>query len=169
MEGVRRIDEWSRIRDRIPTLDVIVKFADQPTERAKGVNLTPDEWRVFARINGLDNIAAVAQLTNLSEFDVCRIIYGFIQAGLVEVARSQVLVDPEVQSRVRALVEESGGNVEAFNAAATDTHALEGTLAGTGVAEAGVPGSNSSPPLVTAQVGARRGVIFRIIDRIRRI
>ncbi len=170
MEGVRRIDEWSRIRDRIPTLDVIVKFADQPTERAKGVNLTPDEWRVFARINGLDNIAAVAQLTNLSEFDVCRIIYGFIQAGLVEVARSQVLVAPEVQSRVRALVEESGGNVEAFNAAATESRLLEATPAGEvavaiGTAAGGVSGS----PPGAASVGARRGVIFRIIDRIRRI
>src|SRR4051794_6186522 len=87
MEGVRRIDEWSRIHDRIPTLNVIVRFAEQPTERAKGVNLTPDEWRVFARINGTDNIAAVVRLTQLSEFEVCRIVYGFIQAGLVEVVK----------------------------------------------------------------------------------
>ncbi len=89
MEGVRRIDEWSRIRDRIPTLDVVVRFAEQPSEKAKEVNLTPDEWRVFARINASANVGQIAQLTALSEFEVCRIIYGFIQAGLVEVVKER--------------------------------------------------------------------------------
>ena len=42
MEGTRRIDEWTRIRDKIPNLDVIVRFSDQPYERAKSVNLTQD-------------------------------------------------------------------------------------------------------------------------------
>lgn len=62
MEGTRRIDEWARIKDRIPSLDVVVRFAEQP-EKVKGVNLTPDEWRVFARINGLHSIRQIAQQT----------------------------------------------------------------------------------------------------------
>lgn len=87
MEGVRRIDEWGRIKDRIPSTDMIVRFLDQPGERAKGVKLAPEEWRVFARINGKDSLAEIAQKTNLSEFDVCRIVYGFLTAGLVDVQK----------------------------------------------------------------------------------
>lgn len=87
MEGVRRIDEWGRIRDRIPSTDMVVKFVEQPGEKAKGVNLAPEEWRVFARINGKDTLAEIAQKTNLSEFDVCRIVYGFLTAGLVDVIK----------------------------------------------------------------------------------
>lgn len=87
MEGVRRIDEWGRIRDRIPSTDMVVKFVEQPGEKAKGVNLAPEEWRVFARINGKDTLAEISQKTNLSEFDVCRIVYGFLTAGLVEVMK----------------------------------------------------------------------------------
>lgn len=87
MEGVRRIDEWGRIKDRIPSTDMLVSFVDQPGEKAKGVQLSPDEWRVFARINGKHTLAEIAQKTNLSEFDVCRIVYGFLTAGLVEVKR----------------------------------------------------------------------------------
>jgi hypothetical protein len=83
MEGTRRIDEWARINDRIPNLDVVVRFSDQPHEKAKGVNLTPDEWRVFARINGVHSIRQIAQLTRLGEFEVARIIFGFLSAGLV--------------------------------------------------------------------------------------
>lgn len=87
MEGVRRVDEWGRIKDYIPNSDVVVKFLDHPTEKVKSINLTPDEWRVFARINGRDTIKDIAARTNLSEFDVSRIVYGFITAGLVEVIR----------------------------------------------------------------------------------
>lgn len=87
MEGVRRIDEWGRIKDRIPSTDMIVKFVDQPGEKAKGVKLAPEEWRVFARINGKDTLAEIAVKTTLSEFDVCRIVYGFLTAGLVDVSK----------------------------------------------------------------------------------
>lgn len=89
MEGVRRIDEWGRIKDRIPSTDMIVRFVDQPGEKAKGVKLAPEEWRVFARINGKDTLAAIAKKTNLSDFDVCRVVYGFATAGLVEVVKKQ--------------------------------------------------------------------------------
>jgi uncharacterized protein DUF4388 len=87
MEGVRRIDEWGRIKDRIASTDMVVRFVEQPGEKAKGVNLAPEEWRVFARINGKDTLAEIAQKTGLSEFDVCRIVYGFLTAGLVDVIK----------------------------------------------------------------------------------
>jgi hypothetical protein len=87
MEGVRRIDEWGRIKDRIPSTDLIVKFVEQPGDKAKGVQLSTEEWRVFARINGRQTLAEIAQKTNLSDFDVCRIVYGFLTAGLVEMQR----------------------------------------------------------------------------------
>jgi hypothetical protein len=87
MEGVRRIDEWGQIKERIPSTDLVVRFLEQPAERGKGINLAPDEWRIFARINGKDTLAEIAKLTKQSEFDVCRIVYGFIMAGLAEVVR----------------------------------------------------------------------------------
>lgn len=98
MEGVRRVDEWGRIKDHIPNTDMIARFVDQPLEKAKSINLTPDEWRVFARINGRDSIKEVVSRTGLSEFDVSRIIYGFISAGLVEVTRPR----PAVSATARA-------------------------------------------------------------------
>ncbi len=90
MEGTRRIDEWARINDKITNLDVVVRFSDQPHEKAKGVNLTPDEWRVFARINGVSSIRQISQQTALGEFDVARIVYGFLAAGLVVLMKQAV-------------------------------------------------------------------------------
>jgi hypothetical protein len=162
MEGVRRIDEWSRIRDRIPTLDIVVRFADQPADRAKGVNLTPDEWRVFARINGADNVASIARVTGLSDFDVCRIIYGFIQAGLVEVARQAPLAAPARAAAAEGLL--AGARLPVTPPAPAANGA--GPRAQVGPAPAAVgPPAPPAPPVV----GLRRGVISRIIERIRRI
>jgi hypothetical protein len=103
MEGVRRIDEWGRIRDRIPSNDMVVKFVEQPGEKAKGINLAPEEWRVFARINGKDTLAEIAQKTGMSDFDVCRIVYGFLTAGLVDVIRRPVVM-PAMAGRAAAEV-----------------------------------------------------------------
>jgi hypothetical protein len=66
---------------------MIVRFLEQPGEKVKGVKLAPEEWRIFARINGKDTLAEIAQKTGLSDFDVCRIVYGFLTAGLVEVQK----------------------------------------------------------------------------------
>ncbi len=164
MEGVRRIDEWSRIRDRIPTLDVIVRFAEQPSDRAKGVNLTPDEWRVFARINGLDSIARIAQLTGLSEFEVCRIVYGFIQAGLVETGRASA---PAV-APLRVVAAADGVAAPA----AAPARAPAGPAVGPAVARPAAPTVLATvPPAAPARpaVTVRRGIIARIIERIRQI
>lgn len=87
MEGVRRIDEWGRIKDRIPSTDLVVRFVEQSGEKAKSVNLSANEWRVFARINGKQTLAEIAQKTNLGEFEVCRIVYGFLTAGLVDLQK----------------------------------------------------------------------------------
>jgi hypothetical protein len=133
---------------------VIVRFADQPTERAKGVNLTPDEWRVFARINGNDNIAAIVRLTGLSEFDVCRIIYGFIQAGLVEV------VKPQITFAVAARPPELPTNGTAPLGVPVPAGATNGRATGPDA-----PAAHSAQGFVPP----KRGLIYRLIERIRRM
>lgn len=84
MEGVRRVDELSRIRERIPSNDLVVRFVDQPQDKAANINMTADEWRVFARITGRATINEIADKTGMTAFQVCHIVFGFITAGLVE-------------------------------------------------------------------------------------
>jgi Domain of unknown function (DUF4388) len=112
MEGTRRIDEWARIKDRIPSLDVVVRFTDQPYDKAKGVNLTPDEWRVFARINGVHSIRQISQQTQLGEFDVARIVYGFLSAGLVMLTKQVAPADPRANMGNRPMQNNMGAGMQ---------------------------------------------------------
>jgi hypothetical protein len=170
MEGSRRIDEWNRIKDRIPNLDVVVRFSDQPQEKARGVNLTPDEWRVFARINGLDSIRQIAQKTALGEFDVARIIYGFLSAGLVTLVKSAQPPGEARGPRVGATNPNMGANNGAAAAAGGRYNQMAGRAATAPVNGArpdGATRSATGPGGVVYDARPKKSVIRRLIDYFR--
>lgn len=85
MEGSRRIKEIERLREELPDLDVALRFTDRPDARLRNINLSVDEWRVVSFINPKNSIRQIAQASNMSEFQIRKIVYGMLQAGLVEV------------------------------------------------------------------------------------
>ncbi|MBC7243355.1 MAG: DUF4388 domain-containing protein [Anaerolineae bacterium] len=93
MEGSRRIKEWERLQEELPDLDVVLKFADRPRTSLRHINLNVDEWRVISFINGRNTIRQIAQHNGMSEFQIRKIVYGLLSAGLVE------LVEPAEQRR----------------------------------------------------------------------
>ena len=84
MEGSRRMKEWNRLQQELPDLDVSLRFASQPNARLQNVNLTVEEWRVVSYVSPKNTIRQIAQAVNLNEFQIRRIVFGMIQAGLVE-------------------------------------------------------------------------------------
>ena len=84
LEGSRRLKEWERLQEEIPNLNVSLRFTDRPDARLRKINLTVEEWRVVAFINPRNTIRQIARANNLSDFQVRRIVYGLLQAGLVE-------------------------------------------------------------------------------------
>ena len=89
MEGSRRLKEWERLQEELPNLDMALRFTDRPNVRLRTINLTVEEWRVVSFINPRNTIRQIAQYNNMSDFQIRRIVYGLLQAGLVE------LVPPE--------------------------------------------------------------------------
>lgn len=84
MEGSRRLKEWEILQEELPDLDVALRFTDRPDARLKNINLTVEEWRVVSFVNPRNTIRQIAKANNLSEFEIRRIVYGMLQAGLVE-------------------------------------------------------------------------------------
>jgi len=84
MEGSRRLKEWERLQDELPELDVALKFADRPGTSMRDINLSVQEWRVVSFINPRNTIRQIAQYNNMSDFQIRKIVYGLLQAGLVE-------------------------------------------------------------------------------------
>jgi hypothetical protein len=89
MEGTRRVKEWEELQDELPNLDMALRFTDRPDARLRNINLSVEEWRVVSYINPRNSIRQIAKANNMSEFQIRRIIYGMLQAGLVELIRPE--------------------------------------------------------------------------------
>jgi hypothetical protein len=85
MEGARRIDEWSRIADKIPSLSVVPTLAPVDDRQPTQIDLLPDEWEVLTMIDGKRDLRAIATVLGRAEFDIAKVVYGLATTGVVEV------------------------------------------------------------------------------------
>jgi tetratricopeptide (TPR) repeat protein len=109
MEGARRIDEWSRIADKVPSLAVVPVLAPVRDDgQASQLDLLPPEWEVLSMIDGGRDIRAIAGALGRGEFDVARVVYGLVTTGVVEVRTPDRSAAPENGTAATPLVEQAG-------------------------------------------------------------
>ncbi|MRR13242.1 DUF4388 domain-containing protein, partial [bacterium] len=96
MEGSRRLEEWQRIKKKVPSTDMVFKMATAPGEGTFEISLKPVEWALLLLIDGTRSVRELAIDTHSTDFDVARVIYGLFSAGLLEVP-----ADEEIE-RLRA-------------------------------------------------------------------
>ena len=100
IEGARQLREWEQLQDEIPSLDMALKFSDRPGTNLRNVALSVEEWRVVSYINPRNTIRQIASATKMNDLEIRRIIYGLLQAGLVEVTRQEGATPPTPSVRV---------------------------------------------------------------------
>lgn len=89
IEGARQLRELEQLQQEIPSLDIALKFTDRPGVNLRNVNLSVEEWRVVSYINPKNTLRQIARAANLSDIEIRRIVYGLLQAGLVEMVRPE--------------------------------------------------------------------------------
>jgi hypothetical protein len=89
IEGTRRMREFEHLLDEIPTLEMALKFTDRPDANIRNVNLSVNEWRVVSYINPKNTMRQIANTIHMSEIEMRRIVYGLLQAGLLEITRPE--------------------------------------------------------------------------------
>jgi hypothetical protein len=94
MEGARRIDEWSRIENRIPHIGVVPSLAPAPDAGGE-LDLLPPEWEVLALIDGARSVRDLASELGRSDFEVAKTLFGLESAGVI------VIMDPGSARRGR--------------------------------------------------------------------
>jgi tetratricopeptide (TPR) repeat protein len=83
MEGARRIDEWSRIADKVPSLSAVPELAPVDGDRASVLDLLPHEWEVLMMIDARRDLRGIAGSLGRSEFEIAKIAYGLVTTGVV--------------------------------------------------------------------------------------
>jgi len=97
LEGARRIDEWSLIEKRIPSLDLIFQM-DASHPIPDEVELSDDHRRIIRLLDGSHSVQEVIEESGMVEFDVAKAIFGLAQAGLARPVGKRQAAPLEVSS-----------------------------------------------------------------------
>jgi uncharacterized protein DUF4388 len=128
MEGIRMVDEWPIIEKKIPSMDIVFKPAVDPNtievggggeEDALGglggsepkrsaasssnkIRLTPEEERIFRKVDGTNTVQVIIDSVGMSEFDACRMLFDLLNRNLITTvgrgAAKQAVPDGSVAS-----------------------------------------------------------------------
>jgi hypothetical protein len=103
IEGTRRTHEADQLAKELPNLDFALKFPEGAAEKFKGakVQLSVEEWRVVSFINPKNSIRQIAKACNMTDMEIRRIVYGLMNAGLVELVKPVSMEPPKKSSTMR--------------------------------------------------------------------
>jgi hypothetical protein len=104
MEAARRIDEWPRIAQRVPSLLAVPVLAEPQEEHQTVLDLRPNEWELLAAIDRTTDIRSIAARLGISEFDAARVVYGLVATGVVTLVQQEVTHDVPARDEVTMLM-----------------------------------------------------------------
>ncbi|MGH7476859.1 MAG: DUF4388 domain-containing protein [Longimicrobiales bacterium] len=85
MEGARRVDEWSRLKSKVPSLESVPVLAPPDESNHEVLDLRAEEWEVLAEIDGERDLRQIAADLGRASFEVGKILYGLVNAGIVRI------------------------------------------------------------------------------------
>jgi hypothetical protein len=109
MEGMRMLDEWPQIEKKIPDFKKVFQkvagddalfeggeaalpttpegdfdFSDAAEEASGAAGPPREETLVLARVDGVNSVRDIIDRVPLTEFEVCRVLYAFLERGTIE-------------------------------------------------------------------------------------
>jgi hypothetical protein len=110
MEGIRMVDEWPIIEKKIPSTDIVLRSVVDPSlieigagsgngddvlsgdgkrggvSSSNRIRLTPDEERIYRKVDGARSVQAIIDGTGLAEFEVCRTLFDLMNRSIIAVS-----------------------------------------------------------------------------------
>jgi hypothetical protein len=93
-EGTRRLEAWSVLSDRVPSLDAVVSVVASPVAEPA---FSRDEWALLALVNGARTVSDLVALAGTGEFVVVAALADLVERGLVLVGERTTSADPHAQ------------------------------------------------------------------------
>jgi hypothetical protein len=84
MEGIRRIQAWSRIQAGVGGLGQRYALAKGSTAIVSGMSLQSHEVNLIATLDGTPRLDEICAASRLSDFVICRTVWGLWAAGVLD-------------------------------------------------------------------------------------
>lgn len=83
LEGARRADEWTQIREEVPSFQVIFGVRHVPRSD-EAIDLSAHQSRVLDLVDGERTVAQISQAVGMVGFEVARALYEMVREGWIE-------------------------------------------------------------------------------------
>jgi len=85
MEGIRRLDETAMIREKITSLDMVFMKVPGTVADFASLDMSEHEVALYQTLDGKRSIRALVGGSEMTEFEVTRILFQLLSARLIEV------------------------------------------------------------------------------------
>jgi len=109
IEGTRRLDEWSRVREKIQSDGVILAPVKSAGQDDPSVKLTEEEQTVLALVDGRRTVRMIVKGSGQGRFQTWHALHSLLSAGLIRIQLlaldppSPQLVEPAIAPADEAL------------------------------------------------------------------
>jgi hypothetical protein len=84
LEGIRRVERWSRIRAGVGPIDQRYALSPASAARVSAVSLHKTELELVASLDGVLTVEEICRLSRQPDFLACRSIWGLWAAGILD-------------------------------------------------------------------------------------
>ncbi|MGD2152264.1 MAG: tetratricopeptide repeat protein [Gemmatimonadales bacterium] len=101
LEGARRVDEWSQIEKKVPSLELLFSLHPERSAAISSLNLTDEQQKILPLLDGAHSGWDIIEETALGEFEVGKALFGLVSAGLVRRVGRRERKSPRTEARAR--------------------------------------------------------------------
>jgi hypothetical protein len=95
LEGIRRIESWSRIERAVGGLDARYELTELGAESASRLALNAEKMALLNNLAVLKNVDEICSGSTLSHFEVCRTLWAFQLIGVVRRVDAPATLDDD--------------------------------------------------------------------------
>ena len=82
-EGVKKIDNWTRIRNEMPTTDTVIQSRSGHLTLFQDVELSLKDKKMLSKVNGKRTIKELINSSRISSFEAMKILYALWSIGVI--------------------------------------------------------------------------------------
>ncbi|MGD2215835.1 MAG: tetratricopeptide repeat protein [Gemmatimonadales bacterium] len=101
LEGARRVDEWSQIEKKVPSLELVYSLHPERSTAISSLKLTAEQQKILPLLDGKHSGWDIIEETALADFEVGKALFGLVSAGLVRRVGKRERKSPRAEARAR--------------------------------------------------------------------
>ena len=83
-EGVKKIENWTRIRQEMPDTGIVLRLSEDPLSLFQNVELSPNDKKMLPMIDGRKTIKEIVDSSWTNSFEAMKTIYVLWSIGILE-------------------------------------------------------------------------------------